>query len=145
VTPVLQAVGSKTIWVGEQLGQATALKLACNAWVASLTTAVGQSVALAKGFGLDPGLFLEAIKGGATDTPYAQVKGGQMINGDFGVSFAVEGVLKDLALITAAAMEAGVDAALLKTLQRSYQRATDRGHGKDDMAAVYTAFQTSNN
>ncbi len=141
VGPVLDAIGSRVVWAGDELGQATALKLACNAWVASITAAVGQSVALADAFGLDPQLFLEAIKGGATDTPYAHVKGGQMIDGQFPVSFALDGVLKDLDLITTAARDAGVSDAMLISLANTYQRASDAGHGNDDMAAVFTAFQ----
>lgn len=140
VGPVLKAIGSRIVWAGDEVGQATALKLACNAWVASITAAVGQSVALARAFGLDPQLFLDAIKGGAVDTPYAHVKGGQMISGEFGVSFALDGVIKDLDLITSAAQDAGVREAMLLTLVDTYQHASEAGHGSDDMAAVVTAF-----
>ena len=37
--PVLDAIGSRTVVVGEELGAASALKLACNAWIASITAA----------------------------------------------------------------------------------------------------------
>jgi 3-hydroxyisobutyrate dehydrogenase len=141
VAPVLDAIGSRTVWAGDELGPATALKLACNAWVATVNAAVGQSIALAEGFGVDPTLFLEAITGGGTDTPYAHLKGRQMIGAEFGVSFALDGVLKDLALIKAAGDEAGVHTGWLAALSETYRRASEAGHGGEDMAAVYTAFQ----
>ncbi len=141
VEPVLSAIGSRTMWIGERLGDATALKLACNAWVASLTAALGQSLALAAALGVKPELFLEAIAGGPIDTPYAHVKGAAMMTGEFAPSFALDGVLKDLKLIRGAAEDAGVHDGLLAALVQTYARARDDGHGADDMAAVHTAFQ----
>jgi 3-hydroxyisobutyrate dehydrogenase len=141
VDPVLQAIGSRSVWVGGGIGRASALKLACNAWVASINAAVGQSVALAQSLGLDGDLFLDAIRGGAVDTPYAHPKAAAMMAEDYTTSFAVDGVLKDLRLISEAASRSGVDDALLSALTRVYQRASDDGHGDDDMAAVYTAFR----
>ena len=77
--PVFEAIGSKTVEVGETVGAASSLKLACNAWIASLTTATGQSLTLAKALGVDPGLFLSTIQGGPSDNPYAQLKGRLMV------------------------------------------------------------------
>lgn len=140
VQPVLTAMGSRTVRVGDRPGEATALKLAANAWIQTLTVAVAQSLAIADGLGVDPRLFLEAIKGGATDTPYAHVKGAAMLARDYPTSFALDGVIKDLALIEAGAIEAGVDESLLTRVRAAYERASDAGHGGDDMAAVYVAF-----
>jgi 3-hydroxyisobutyrate dehydrogenase len=143
VAPALEAMGSRTVWAGDELGRASALKLVCNAWVASVNAAVGQSVALADAMGLDPRLFLDAIKGGGTDTPYAHLKGGQMIEGTFPTSFALDGVIKDLTLITAAAEDAQVDATLLTALRQTYEKASGLGHGGEDMGAVVTALRPS--
>ena len=46
--------------------------------IASLTAATGQSLAIARGLGLDPQLFLDAIDGTASDSPYAPAKGAAM-------------------------------------------------------------------
>jgi 3-hydroxyisobutyrate dehydrogenase len=138
--PVFDAIGSRTVWVSDRPGDASALKLVCNAWVGSLTAAVGQSVALAVGLGLDPSLFLAAIKGGGVDSPYAHVKGAAMIAGDFPTQFAVDGVVKDLGLIGDAAHSAGVSTALVDAVRGCFEEASDRGHGGEGMAAVVTAF-----
>lgn len=139
--PALDAMGAKTIWAGDSLGRGTALKLVCNAWIGSMTAAVAQSLALAGGLGLDPQLFLDAIDGGQSDTPYAHLKGKTMLAGEFPPQFALDGVLKDLGLIRTAVEGAGVDPTLIRAVLSTYQQASDAGHGGEDIAAVYTAFQ----
>ena len=138
--PVFDAIGSRTVWAGDELGRASALKLACNSWVAALTAAAAQSLTLARGAGLDPNLVLDALGGGPSDSPYLHVKGKSMIAGEFPVSFALDGVRKDLELMADLATESGVGAPLLDSLRSIYAQASDGGHGKDDIAAVVAAF-----
>ncbi len=137
---VFDAIGSRTVWVGDQLGQASALKLACNAWVATITAGAAQSLAMARSSGLDPQLVLDALDGGPTDTPYLHVKGKAMMEEDYEVAFALDGVRKDLDLMRAAASESGVNPELLDALRSTFASAADKGHGDDDMASVITAF-----
>ncbi|MGZ4446619.1 MAG: NAD(P)-dependent oxidoreductase [Nocardioides sp.] len=136
VAPVLEAVGSKTIWVGEAgLGQR--LKLAANAWVFTVVEGIAESLTLARDLGVEPGLFLEAVSGGALDAPYVQLKGRAMLDGGFEPSFALDGALKDAELILAAARAAGTDLAVLPGVREHFSRAVDAGHGDLDMAATY--------
>jgi 3-hydroxyisobutyrate dehydrogenase len=138
--PVLDAIGARTVWVGDEVGQASRLKLVCNAWVATVTAGTAQSVALAEGLGLDPQLFLDAIGGSPTDSPYAQLKGAAMITGEMPVGFDVDGIRKDLALIRAAAEQGGVSTELADALLDLFGRTADDGRGSDDLAAVRSAF-----
>ncbi|WP_255477648.1 NAD(P)-dependent oxidoreductase [Frigoribacterium sp. 9N] len=140
VRPVLDAMGSKTIVAGDTVGQGTALKLAANAWIATITAATAQSLALTEALGLDPQLFLDAIDGGQSDTPYAHLKGATMIAGDYPAQFALDGIRKDLDLMQEAAQGTGFDTGLLEALSGVYATAADRGHGGDDIAAVRTGF-----
>lgn len=137
--PVLDAMGAKTIAAGDTVGQGTALKLAANAWIASVTAATAQSVALAESLGLDPQLFLDAISGGQADTPYAHIKGATMIAGDYPTQFALDGLRKDIDLMRAAAPST-FDPTLLDALASVYASASERGHGSDDIAAVRAGF-----
>jgi 3-hydroxyisobutyrate dehydrogenase len=138
--PVLDAIGSKTVVAGDQVGDASALKLACNAWIFSITAATGQSLALAEALGVDAELFLQAIDGGPANTPYAQLKGKAALAGEFSPSFALDGARKDLALIAEAAAEAKVDGSLVNALRTLFDAAAAQGHGGEDMAVVYTVF-----
>jgi 3-hydroxyisobutyrate dehydrogenase len=140
IDPVLDAIGAKTVRAGERVGEATALKLAANAWIASITAATGQSLAIARGLGIDPALFLQAIEGSASDSAYAHTKGASMMAGEFPAQFALDGLRKDIGLITDAARATGVSTTLLDALGRVYADASAAGHGSDDIAAVSTAF-----
>ena len=138
--PVLAAISARQVHAGERLGAASALKLVCNCWIAMQNAAIGQSIALAEGLGLDPELFLEATKGGAADSAYLHLKAELVRKGDYPPSFTLDGALKDVELILAAAREVGVTDDVLAGLRTVYRRASDAGHGGEDMAAVYTAF-----
>jgi 3-hydroxyisobutyrate dehydrogenase len=138
--PVLDAIGSKTVVAGERVGPASALKLAGNAWIATLTAGTAQSLALAEALGVTPSLFLDAIRDTPSDSPYAQSKGSAMIAGDFAPSFAVKGLLKDLDLMLAAASTTAFADELLRGLERLYRREADTGHADDDVAAVRLEF-----
>jgi len=140
--PALDAMGSRTITVGDEVGQGSALKLATNAWVGLLTAGTAQSIALAQAQGVDPALFLEAIKGGAVDTPYAHLKGGAMLSDDeTPVSFALDGVRKDLGLMLDAAHAHDVPDTLLRAVLSLFDAASEKGHGSEDMAAVISAYR----
>ncbi|WP_396599373.1 NAD(P)-dependent oxidoreductase [Frigoribacterium sp. R86507] len=140
VRPVLDAMGSKTIVAGDTVGQGTALKLAANAWIATITAATAQSLALTEALGLDPQLFLDAIDGGQSDTPYAHLKGATMIAGEYPAQFALDGIRKDLGLMREAAQGTRFDTGLLEALSGVYASAAEQGHGDDDIAAVRTGF-----
>jgi len=141
VAPVFGAIAARVVWVSERPGDVARLKLVANSWVATIVAATAQAIALAQDLGLDPQVFLDMIKGGGVDTPYLHVKGGAMIAGQFPTSFAVDGAVKDTALIAAAMREAGTDATLMDAVNQQYRKAADSGHGQEDMAAVHVAFR----
>lgn len=139
-SPVLDAIGARTVVAGTEVGQASALKLACNAWIGMLTVGTAQSLALADALGVDPALFLSAIKGGPVDSAYAQVKGAAMLAGSYPTSFAVDGVRKDVQLMIDAAGAVDFPVALLTAVRKQFDQASEQGHGDDDMAAVRASF-----
>jgi 3-hydroxyisobutyrate dehydrogenase len=138
LAPVLDAVGSKTIWVGDA-GGGSRLKMAANAWVFTVVEGVAESLALTRELGLDPRLFLEAVAGGALDAPYVQLKGGAMLDDQLDPAFGLAGALKDAGLILAAAESAGLDLALMPGIRDHFSRAVEQGLGELDMAATYRA------
>ena len=136
VTPVFDAIGSRTLWLGAA-GEASRLKLAANAWVITVVEGIAESLALTRSLGLDPHLFLQAVAGGAMDAPYVQLKGTAMIEGDFAPSFSIDGAAKDGDLIVAAARGAGVELAVVEAAREHHARARAPGHGGQDLSATY--------
>lgn len=133
LAPVLDAVGSRILWLGDQADAASRLKLAANAFVLNVTAAMAESMAITGALGLEPSLFLEAIQGGPLESPFVAVKGRLMASGDYPASFAVDGALKDARFIAASAG----DAALLTAVTAERLAAlVAAGHGGDDVAAL---------
>ncbi len=142
VAAPFDAMGTRTQWVSETLGDASKLKLAVNAWIGAMVNGVAQSIALARGLGLDPQQFLDAVEGGAVDSPYVQLKGKAMLTRDYTPSFEVDGVIKDTELIRDAMAEAGTATTLADAVADRLAAARRAGHGEEDMAAVVHAYGT---
>lgn len=140
VTPVLDAIGSRTLWVGEA-GAGSRLKLVANAWVVTVVEGIAECLALADGLGLDPALFLEAVRGGAMDAPYVGLKGRAMLAGDFTPSFTLAGAAKDAGFVVDAARSAGVDLGVLAVVREHLDAAAAAGHGDLDLSATYLAHR----
>ena len=68
VAPLFDALGQRTIWVGEA-GAGTRLKLVNNTWLAFATEAVAASVALARRLGLETETVVDALGGGPLVSP----------------------------------------------------------------------------
>jgi 3-hydroxyisobutyrate dehydrogenase len=138
--PVLDAIGSRTVWVGEA-GAGSRLKLVANAWVFVVVEGIAECLAYAESLGLDPALFLEAVRGGAMDAPYVGMKGRMILDGDFTPAFRLDGAAKDLGLIMDAARAAGADVGVLAEIRNHFDRAVAAGHGDKDMVATYLAHK----
>ena len=137
--PVFEAVGARTVQLGDEPGAATRMKLVLNAWLLALIEGLGESVALAEGLGVDPAAFLQIIDGGPLGPPYAKMKGTMMIERSYEPSFSLALAAKDAGLALAAAEAAGLELPALRAIRSQLEKAVDQGHGDDDMAAAVEA------
>jgi 3-hydroxyisobutyrate dehydrogenase len=136
--PLFEAVGSRTVWLGEA-GTGTRLKLVVNNWIVDLLGALAETITLAQRLDIPPEAFLDAIEGGAMGAPYARRKGELMLKGEFPPSFPLDLALKDARLVVDAARENGTGLGLTEAVTRLFERASELGHGDEDMAAIYHA------
>ncbi|MEU2078694.1 NAD(P)-dependent oxidoreductase [Streptomyces sp. NPDC013489] len=142
VEPVLQAVGSRTVWTGEDGADAAAtrLKLVANSWVLAATQATGEVLALSKALGVDPQSFFDVIAGGPLDMGYLHAKAALVLEDRLSpASFAVDTALKDARLIVDAGRRHGVRLDVAAAGAERLARASGQGHGEEDMAAAYFA------
>ena len=140
VAPVLDAIGARTIWTGQDPaeGSATRLKLVVNSWVIAASNAAGEVVALAEALGVDPQQFLNVIDGGGLDLPYLRTKMGLILDGGLEpASFAVDTACKDAHLIVDAAADQGLKLDGAEASAARLDRAAGQGRSKQDMAAAY--------
>jgi 3-hydroxyisobutyrate dehydrogenase len=142
VTPVFDAVGARTMWVGEDGAAATAtrLKLVANSWVLAVTNAAGEALALSKALDVNPQSFLDLIAGGPLDMGYLHAKSAAILNDQLTpASFAVTTAEKDARLIVQAGAAHGVRLDVAAAGAERFARAAAQGHGDEDMAAAYFA------
>ena len=147
VTPVLDAVGSRTVWTGEDGAAATStrLKLVINSWVIAVSNAAGEIVTLAKAIGVPPAQFFEVLDGGVLDLPFLRVKADLVERGALSpANFAVDTSGKDAHLILELAREVGLRLDGMEAFSARLDRVAEAGHAHEDMAASYLAgFSTS--
>jgi len=133
VAPLFDALGQRTIWVGEA-GAGTRLKLVNNTWLAFATEAVATSVALAHRLGLDTATVLDALRGGPLVSTWQAAKLQRIAHGDFSAQFALSLALKDVHLALQAAGDGQF--AALACLAGEWQQAVDQGLGEQDLTVV---------
>lgn len=139
VQPVFDAIGKRTLWVSEQTGVGSRLKLALNNWAFALTHGLAESLALAKGLGVDPALVVDVVTGGPMDSGYFQAKAAAILAGDYTASFSIANAMKDARLVVDAAAQTGVQVDAAQAGLRRFERVLEAGHGDKDMAASYLA------
>jgi 3-hydroxyisobutyrate dehydrogenase len=137
--PLLDAISSRSLWVGEDAGAASRLKLVLNHWILALLGNLTETLGLAVTLGVDPDLFLDAIRGGLLDSPYAQMRSAGILAESFEPSFRAGMARKDVALIERALDGTGVELALIAAVGAQLDRAIALGYGDADAAASFLA------
>jgi 3-hydroxyisobutyrate dehydrogenase len=137
--PVFDAVGARTVVLGDEPGAATRMKLVLNAWLLALVEGLAESVALAERLGVEPARFLEIIDGGPLGPPYAKMKGTMMIERSYEPSFSLGLAAKDARLALEAAEAQGLELPALRAIRAQLEKAVEQGHGDEDMAAAVEA------
>jgi 3-hydroxyisobutyrate dehydrogenase len=133
VAPLLDALGQRTIWVGEA-GAGTRLKLVNNTWLAFAAEAVAASVALARRLGLETETVVDAFGGGPLMSTWQAAKLRRIADGEFSAQFALSLALKDVHLALEAA--GGDRFAVLACLAAEWQQAVGQGLGEQDLTIV---------
>jgi 3-hydroxyisobutyrate dehydrogenase len=133
--PVFDAIGTRTLWVGEA-GAGTRLKLVANMWIVSVVESVAETVALAQGLGLDPELLFDAVADGPLDMGYLRAKGRAMIDRNFEPSFSLRLAAKDARLVEESAGRRGMELPLLTAVRRQLDAGVDE-HGDADLSAAF--------
>jgi 3-hydroxyisobutyrate dehydrogenase len=138
VTPLFDALGQRTIWVGPA-GTGTRLKLVNNTWLAFTAEAVAASVALAHRVGLATETVVDALEAGPLVSAWQAAKLQRIQHGDFSPQFALSLALKDVHLALEAAD--GDRFAALDGLADEWQRVATSGLGDEDLTVVTRALE----
>jgi 3-hydroxyisobutyrate dehydrogenase len=141
VAALFDALGQRTIWVGE-VGAGTRLKLVANTWLAFASEAVATSVALAGRLGLETEMVVEALRGSPLVSPWQAAKLQRIATGEFSAQFALSLALKDVNLALQAVGDDRFEA--LASLANEWQHVVDQGLGDYDLTVVTRELERQN-
>jgi 3-hydroxyisobutyrate dehydrogenase-like beta-hydroxyacid dehydrogenase len=136
VKPLLQCLGPEPRLVGD-VGQASAMKLALNQLIASLTVAFSTSLAFAQDYGVDIEAFMAILRESALYAPTFDKKLGKMLTHDYqNPNFPTEHLIKDIKLFSKEAKQ--VDTQMLEVLLDLFTRA-QKERLREDYSCVFEA------
>jgi 3-hydroxyisobutyrate dehydrogenase len=138
VTPLFDALGQRTIWVGP-LGAGSRLKLVNNTLLAFTAEGLSASLALAHRLGLKTETVIDALGAGPLVSPWESAKLQRITRGEFSAQFSLALALKDVHL----ALES-LDASRFEAfaaLAREWERAVNDGLGDQDVTVVTRALE----
>ena len=133
--PVLAAVGSKAILVGD-VAQAAQMKLVGNLILAHMLEALSEGTALAAGAGISIEKMLEVVQASGYASPLWDFKGKALAARDFSTQFSIDLMHKDLTLAMELGHQHGVPLPGAAAIREVYQLARAQGLGEQDIAAT---------
>jgi 3-hydroxyisobutyrate dehydrogenase len=136
VRPIIEKLGKQVFYISEKDGAANAVKLALNLNIALIATAVSEGIALAKGAGIDPSVFVKVLNSTYFKTGLSEKKGPLMVKGDFTPSFHLKNMLKDLELASATAQASGIALPTTALVQQMFRAASNSGYSEQDYTAI---------
>jgi 2-hydroxy-3-oxopropionate reductase len=140
VVPIFQAMGKTITYMGSA-GAGGFTKLANQVIVAINLTAIGEALTLGMKAGIDPELLIKALSGGMANSRCLEMKGPQIIKGNFQPGFKIDLHFKDLGLIMEAARALQVPLPTTALVQELFSALRVKGRGGLDHSAVITLLE----
>jgi len=142
VQPALAAFAHKTFVVGSEPEAANVVELACNALIATIIEALGESLALVMKTGLvEPKTFIEVLLGTVLASPTFRPYGEHLRDRQFEPGFRLPLALKDIELALGTAHEHAVPLPIVSVIRDHMLEAIATGHGEQDWIALALVAQ----
>jgi len=136
LSPALQAMTGKLVYLGPQPGRASEFKLLGNLFLMFLTTGIADMLSLAKAMGVSPS---DAVSLFELFNPGASVgaRAKRVLEADFAhPSWELSMARKDARLMLEEAQRHGASLAVLPAIAAEMDRWIARGHGRDDWTVI---------
>lgn len=133
--PLLERLAAQCIHVGPP-GMGAKAKLATNLVLGLNRAVFAEGLAFAESLGIAPERFLELVLATPARSDAAQVKGPQMVAGDFEPRSRIRQHQKDVALMLEGARAAGLDLPFSRVHAALLAEAVAQGRGEMDNAAI---------
>lgn len=100
-----------------------------------------KDTALAKKYGIDPGIFKEALENTGAKSYQSDVRLEDMIKGSFLPRFYLDYVVKDLGIALELGKEKNFPLILTSLILEIYKITSNLGYGKEDASAIFRFYQ----
>jgi len=139
--PFLKGFSRAHYYLGE-FGNGSKMKFVANLLVAIHNVSAAEAFVLGMKAGLDPETIFKVAGDGAGSSRMFQVRGPQMVAGEYGdATMKVEVWQKDMKIIGEFAMKHGVPTPLFNASAAIYNAAMAQGFAKEDTAAVCAVLE----
>lgn len=140
ITPLLQASSKGLVPIGQEIGQASILKIATNLITAASIQVAAEAMALVRNNGIALERFADAIKENASNSATLEMKIPRMMAGDYETHFSVKHMLKDVLIASRMARNFDLDLTITSATRDRLLDEARHGHGDDDYCAVARKF-----
>jgi len=139
--PIFEVMAAKIVYVGDQNGMGTTLKLINNLILGVAIEAVSEAMVLSAKVGIDPQKVIDITSVGGARTGAMETRGPRMIRRDFAPGFSTDNMYKDLSSAIKLADESGVSLPATSASWDILRAAKSRGHGALDSCCVMTVLE----
>ena len=141
VKPVLDAMGSKVVFMGEEPGQGATAKavnqLLCGAHLAI----AAEALSLAEKLGVDTRAMLDIVSGSAASSWMLRDRGARMLEREPRVTSAIDIFVKDLGIVLEAGRDAKAALPMAALAHQLFLSVSGRGLGARDDSQVIAAYR----
>jgi 3-hydroxyisobutyrate dehydrogenase len=137
---LLRCFGPDPLKIGE-VGRASALKLAMNQLIASLTTGFSLSLGFVARSGIDVDLFMKIVRQSSLYAPTFDKKLERMLRRDYtNPNFPCKHLVKDTELFRNEALDVNLEVSVLESVCRLLDLTVEQGFGDSDYSALYNTI-----
>lgn len=140
---ILSYMGENIIHMGEN-GKGLVMKICHNALVSQIQNGVNETLVLAQKNGVDIEQFVTAVSYGGGQNFYLDSKAAAIKAEDYTTAFSVDNMAKDIGICLSLAGECGVSMPGEEAAKQVYDKAVERGYGKEDFCAVIKVVKNEN-
>jgi 3-hydroxyisobutyrate dehydrogenase-like beta-hydroxyacid dehydrogenase len=140
--PVFAALAQQVFVVGDAPEASNVVKLGCNALIATIIEAIGETLALVTKSGVvEPKVYIDVLLATVIGTPLYRPYGEHILHREFEPGFAMPLALKDMELALGAGRERAVPLPLVSLLRDHLVEAIAAGDGALDWTALALVAQ----
>ncbi len=144
VAPLLREIGSNTFYLGEHVGQGSAMKTVNQLLAGVHIAAAGEALALAESQGIDPAQALEILSGSAAASWMLRDRGPRMVAPGDEVRSAIDIFVKDLKIVVDTGHADRFGLPLASAALQLYLGASGAGDGKADDSQIIAHYRRMN-